>query len=51
MDMIGKFANQLSAELMDFIDWALRNWAVAAIILIVLICWAERQRRLDRHHL
>jgi hypothetical protein len=51
MDMIGKFANRLSAELMGFIDWALRNWAVAGIFLVALIYWAGRQRRLDRHHL
>ena len=51
MDMIGKFAGWISSELMGFIDWSLKNWAVAAIILLALIYWAGRQRRLDRHHL
>jgi len=51
MDMIGKFASRLSSELMGFIDWTLRNWAVAIILLVALIYWAGRQRRLDRHHL
>jgi hypothetical protein len=51
MDMIGKFASRLSSELMGFIDWALRNWAVGGIFLVALIYWAGRQRRLDRHHL
>jgi hypothetical protein len=51
MDMIGKFASRLSSELMVFIDWALRNWAVGGIFLVALIYWAGRQRRLDRHHL
>jgi hypothetical protein len=51
MNMIGAFTNQLSWELIKVIDWALRNWAVTMIVLIMLIYWAGRQRRINRHHL
>ena len=51
MDMIGKFASRLSSDFMGLVDWALRNWAVAVIVLVALIYWAGRQRRLDRRHL
>jgi hypothetical protein len=33
------------------IDWALHNWAATMALLILLIYWAGRQRRLNRHHL
>jgi hypothetical protein len=51
MDIIGEFVRQLFWELNPIIDWALRNWAVTMLILVGLIYWAGRQRRLHRHHL
>jgi hypothetical protein len=51
MDMIGKFAARLMSELTWLADWALGNWALTLTILVVLIYWAGRQRRLDRYHL
>jgi hypothetical protein len=51
MNMIWEFTRRLSLELIRVIDWAVRNWAVTLFVLVALIYWAGRQRRLDRHHL
>jgi len=32
-------------------DWALTNWAITSLLIVGLIYWAGRQRRLNRHHL
>ena len=50
MDVFGKFAGQLMTDLIGWFDWAIGNWAITMIILAILIYWAGRQRRLDRHH-
>jgi hypothetical protein len=51
MDKIGEFAARLFLELKPLLDWAVRNWAVTTVALVVLIYWAGKQKRLDRHHL
>jgi hypothetical protein len=51
MDKIGEFATQLFLELQPVLDWAVRNWAVTSIVLVILIYWAGKQKRLDRHQL
>jgi len=51
MNMIGEFANQIIGELAQFIDWSLSHWAVTVIVLVTMIYWAGKQRRLHRHHL
>ena len=51
MDKIGEFAARLFLELKPLLDWAVRNWAVTFIVLVVLIYWAGRQKRLNRHQL
>jgi len=51
MHVIGEFAGRFFKELLRLIDWALGNWAITMVILVMLIYWAGRQKRLDRHHL
>jgi hypothetical protein len=51
MHVIGEFAGRFFKELLGLIDWALGNWAITMVILVMLIYWAGRQKRLDRHHL
>jgi len=51
MNKIGEFAARLFSELKPLLDWAVGNWAVTTVLLVILIYWAGRQRRLDRHHL
>ncbi|HEX5022154.1 MAG TPA: hypothetical protein VFX54_15930 [Candidatus Binatia bacterium] len=46
MDIIGVFATRLSSELRLVLDWALGNWAVTSIVLVMLIYWAGKQKRL-----
>lgn len=50
MDMIGEFVRRLFVELKPLADWALRNWTVTMIALVVLIYWFVRQKRLRHHH-
>jgi len=51
MDLIGTFAGRLIGQFLWLLDWAVRNWYFTMLILIALVYWAGRQRRLDRHHL
>jgi len=51
MDLIGTFARRLIGQFFWLLDWAVRNWYFTMLILIALVYWAGRQRRLDRHHL
>jgi hypothetical protein len=51
MDKIGEFAARLFLELKPLLDWAVGNWAVTSIVLVILIYWAGRQKRLNRHQL
>lgn len=51
MDKIGEFAARLFLELKPLLDWAVVNWAVTSIVLVILIYWAGRQKRLNRHQL
>jgi hypothetical protein len=51
MDKIGEFAARLFLELRPALEWAIGNWAITAILLVALIYWAGKQKRLDRHRL
>ncbi len=51
MDKIGEFTVQVFEELKPVLDWAVRNWAITSIVLVILIYWAGKQKRLDRHQL
>jgi len=51
MNILEIFIRQLTWQFFHIIDWALRNWTVTMMVLIVLIYWAGRQRKLNRHHL
>jgi len=51
MDVIGEFAGRFFRDFLGLIDWAVGNWVITMIILVMLIYWAGRQKRLDRHHL
>ncbi|HEY7218277.1 MAG TPA: hypothetical protein VH985_07770 [Candidatus Binatia bacterium] len=51
MHVIGEFAGRFLRSLIRLIDWAMNNWTITMIVLVMLIYWAGRQRRLDRHHL
>jgi hypothetical protein len=51
MDIFGFITKWLSLEFTRSIDWAITNWEITMIVLIVLIYWAGRQRRLNRNAL
>lgn len=51
MEKIGEFAARLFLEARPLLDWAVRNWAITTVLLALLIYWAGKQKRLDRHHL
>ena len=51
MNMIGEFAKRIIGELAQVIDWSLSNWTVTMIVLVTMIYWAGKQRRVNRHHL
>lgn len=51
MELVGTFTGRFVWEIKMLLDWAVRNWFVTLIVLIALIYWAGRQRRLNRHHL
>jgi hypothetical protein len=48
MDVIEFIAARLPLDFKLFVDWAVRNWAVTMIALVLLIYWAGRQRRVHR---
>jgi hypothetical protein len=50
MEKIGEFAGRLFLEARPLLDWAVRNWAITTVALVLLIYWAGKQKRLDRHH-
>ena len=50
MDMFIYFAGRLFFELKPFLEWALRNWTVTVVLLVALIYWVSRHRRLSKHH-
>jgi hypothetical protein len=51
MDVFGRFTGQFVSDIVAWFDWAVGNWSLTMVILAILIYWAGRQRRLDRHHL
>jgi len=51
MDIFQIARRWLSFEFTRSIDWAITNWEITMIVLIVLIYWAGRQRRLNRNTL
>jgi hypothetical protein len=51
MDKIGEFAARVFLELTPLLDRAVRNWAITSVVLLMLIYWAGRQKRFNRHHL
>jgi hypothetical protein len=48
MDIIGEFVGRIYHELRPISEWALGNWLPTLAILVGLIFWAGRQRRV--HH-
>jgi hypothetical protein len=51
MNLLEQLTQQLTWQFVHAIDWALSNWAFTMALLVGLIYWAGRQRRLNRHHL
>jgi len=51
VDRIGEFAARLFLELRPVLEWAIRNWAITSIVLVILIYWAGKQKRINRHQL
>jgi len=51
MDVFRKFAEQLLHDIIGWFDWAVSNWSITIVVLAILVYWAGRQRRLDRHRL
>jgi hypothetical protein len=50
MDVIEYISDRLPWNFKWLVDWAIRNWAVTMIALVLLIYWAGRQRRVHRRH-
>jgi hypothetical protein len=51
MHKIGNFARWVFSEVGTVMDWAISNWAITAIVLIMLIYWAGKQRGVTHRHL
>jgi hypothetical protein len=51
MNLLEHVTQQLTWQFVHAIDWAIRNWAVTMMLLVGLIYWAGRQRKLDRNRL
>jgi hypothetical protein len=49
MDIIRELAQRLILELSPLLDWAIRNWALTLVLLIVMIYWGGRQHRARNH--
>jgi hypothetical protein len=49
MNMIGEFANRLIGSISPIFDWALNNWAITMMVLIMMIYRSGKQRRLYQH--
>ena len=45
IDIIRELAQRLIWELRPLLDWAIRNWALTLVLVVILIYWAGRQRR------
>jgi hypothetical protein len=50
MDMFLYFVRRLFFDLKPWLEWALRNWGVTIVLLVVLIYLARRHRHLSRYH-
>jgi len=50
MDMFLYFFRRLYFEFKPWLEWALRNWGVTIVLLVALLYWARRHRRLSRYH-
>jgi hypothetical protein len=49
MNMIGEFANRIFGGLGPIFDWALNNWSITMMIIIMMIYRSGKQRRLHQH--
>jgi hypothetical protein len=49
MDLIGEFARRLYWEMAPFFNWALNNWAISLLTLLLLIRWAGHGHRTTKH--
>lgn len=49
MELIGEFIRRLHWELTPLLNWALNNWAITMVALLLLIRWAGHKRRRTRH--
>ena len=49
MNMIGEFANRIIGGISPIADWALNNWWVTMLVLILMIYRSGKQRRLYQH--
>ena len=48
MNIFSKVFLELSREAVIVLDWALRNWAITATILLLLIVRTGKQRRMKQ---
>ena len=48
MNGLGNFAGWLSSEFASIVDLALTHWVLTAIVLLMLLYSAGKQRRLSR---
>lgn len=49
MDLIQEFARGLYRELVPILLWALKNWAVTMAIILIVLYWARKNSRANRH--
>ena len=49
MDIFSRVFREMFREFVIVLDWALRNWAITATILILMIYRTGKRRHLNRH--
>lgn len=49
MDLVGEFTSRLYWEMAPYFNWALNNWAISLVALLLLIRWAGHALRHTRH--
>ncbi len=49
MDLIGEFTRRLNWEMAPLFKWALNNWVISLVTLLLLIRWSGHGRRTTKH--
>ncbi|MGH7827359.1 MAG: hypothetical protein ACREQ7_19545 [Candidatus Binatia bacterium] len=49
MDLVREFARGLYLELAPMLDWALKNWGLILLTLLIVVYWSSKHKRAHRH--